>query len=194
MTIRSIQFIGIEDDHLKVVRRETREHPEADACVAELDEVLKRHGFNIVMDYDNVTFVREKPGVGGVGDLGEAFVIHEHLYSKEDINKIETKEYQDRLDTMTALRAQVFADLKLDSTERNEKIFVYCCERVAFENSNVGIGRLRRLTREHVALPGFYEIPSELCGTCDMTSREHSENKPEHPFVPSGRYYEDPGS
>lgn len=33
----------------------------------------------------------------------------------------------------------------------------------------------------------------EICDTCDMSLQEHSEGKPEHPFVPSGRFVLPPG-
>lgn len=53
------------------------------------------------------------------------------------------------------MRPAVFAVLELDDSARNYAVFEFCVSRVAFEGTNVSLGRLVKLMREFGADPEF---------------------------------------
>lgn len=56
---------------------------------------------------------------------------------------------------LRSMRPAVFAVLELDDSARNYAVFEFCVSRVAFEGTNVSLGRLVKLMREFGADPEF---------------------------------------
>ena len=56
--------------------------------------------------------------------------------------------YEKSIVSLREMRREVFSDLELEENETNSQAFERAAEWVAFEGTNVSIGRLRKLTRE----------------------------------------------
>lgn len=63
--------------------------------------------------------------------------------------------YEKNLASLRAMRGEVFFSLFLTENERNATAFNLACERVAFEGTNVSVGRLKRVTNDFVVDPEF---------------------------------------
>ena len=75
------------------------------------------------------------------------------------------KSYEGSVTKLQAMRTEVFEALELEETKRNSATFDFCVHIVAFEGTNVSIGRLKRLITEHLSQPDFH--PEDIDTTGD---------------------------